>query len=96
MPAKKPFNPFYAILVVVGVAFVVTACAYGVLTVKMIHPAGAEEVRTATGGLLPLVHRFGVTALLVELGMLTLLTVAAIGTDDYWSRPAAREMTNDE
>jgi hypothetical protein len=86
---RKPFNPFYPLLVAAGLAFSITACAYGVMTVKMLHPAGAEEVRQADAGLLQFLDRHGMTLLLSELGALAVLTVAAIGTDDYWTRRAA-------
>jgi len=82
---KKPFNPFYSLLVAVGIAFAISACAYGVMTVKMLQPAGAAEVREAEGGLLAIMDRWGMTILLAELGMLAVLTVAAIGTDEYWT-----------
>jgi hypothetical protein len=85
---KKAFNPFYPLLVAAGLAFSITACAYGVMTVKMLHPAGAEEVRQADVGLLPFLDRHGMTLLLSELGALAVLTFAAIGTDDFWTRRA--------
>jgi hypothetical protein len=85
---KKPFNPFYPLLVAVGIAFSITACAYGVMTVKMLQPAGAEEVRQADAGLLPFLDRYGMSLLLSELGALAVLTFAAIGTDDFWTRRA--------
>lgn len=84
----KPFNPFYPMLVAVGLAFSITACAYGVMTVKLLDPIGAEEVRQADTGLLPFLDRHGMTLLLSELAALAVLTVAAIGTDDYWTRRA--------
>ena len=85
---NKPFNPFYPLLVVVGIAFSITACAYGVMTVKMLQPEGAEEVRQGDTGLLPFLDRHGMTLLLSELGALAVLTFAAIGTDDFWTRRA--------
>lgn len=85
---KKAFNPFYPLLVVAGLAFAITACAYGVMTVKMLQPAGAEEVREADAGLLVFLDRYGMTLLLGELGALAVLTFAAIGTDDFWTRRA--------
>jgi len=88
MSAKKAFNPFYPLLVIAGVAFATTACAYGVMTVKMLQPAGAAEVRQAGGGLLFFMDQHGLTLLLSELGALAVLTVAAIGTDDFWTRRA--------
>lgn len=86
MPAAKPFNPFYPLLVVAGLAFAITACAYAVMTVKMLQPAGAAEIREATTGLLFFLDRYGLTLLLSELGVLAVFTFAAIGTDDYWIR----------
>ena len=80
MPEPKPFNPFYAVLVVVGVAFVVTACAYGVMTVRGLDPHAADE-----GGLVGLMDRHGLSILVAELVLLGVLTVLAIGTDNYWT-----------
>ena len=37
MRFKKGFNPFYSLLVVIGVVFAMTACAYGVMTVRKIR-----------------------------------------------------------
>jgi hypothetical protein len=88
MAAKKPFNPFYPLLVVVGVAFAITACAYGMMTVKMLQPSGVEEVRSSGRGLLYLLDRYGLMVLLCELAALAVLTFAAIGTDDFWTRRA--------
>jgi hypothetical protein len=34
-------------------------------------------------------EQYGFTALMVELGLLAAATIAAIGTDDYWTRRAA-------
>ena len=86
MPAARVFNPYYPMLEVVGVAFAITACAYGVMTVKMLQPAGAAEVRQASTGLLYVMDRHGLTILLSELAALAVLTFAAIGTDDFWER----------
>ena len=33
-----------------------------------------------------LISRHGFTALMIELGILAAATIAAIGTDDYWSK----------
>ncbi len=84
MKPSRVANPFYSLLVVVGVAFAITACAYGVMTVKMLQPAGVAEVRESASGLLPFLDKHGLQLLLSELGVLALLTFAAIGTDDYW------------
>ena len=87
---RKPFNPFYALLLVVGVAFTVTACAYGVMTVRDMH--ATEPVAGDAPGepLLDLLRQRGGMILAIELGILTISAVGAMATDDYWQRRAAR------
>ncbi len=77
----KATNPFYAALLVVGVAFAITACAYGVMTVRGLDPRMADEQ-----GLVGLMRQHGLAILVVELVLLAVLTAAAIGTDEYWER----------
>jgi len=81
MPAEKRVNPFYIALLPVGVAFALTACAYGVMTVRGLNRHLADEP-----GLMQLMTQHGLTILVVELVLLAMLTVAAIGTDDYWTK----------
>ncbi|MEZ6110715.1 MAG: hypothetical protein R3C99_06850 [Pirellulaceae bacterium] len=86
--SKEPFNPFYAVLIVVGTVFAITACAYGMMAVVKLEPAA--DGGSPTGGLIGFMDRHGVTVLMVELGLLAVATFAAIGTDDYWTRRAQR------
>ena len=81
MPQPKPVNPFYVALVPAGILFAVTACAYGVMTVQ-----GLDPHRTVENGLIGLMNRHGLLTLVIELAVLAILTVAAIGTDDFWTR----------
>ena len=81
MPQQKPVNPFYVALVPAGIVFAVTACAYGVMTVRGLDPHHA-----ANDGLIRLMEQRGLVILVVELSLLAVLTVAAIGTDDFWMR----------
>lgn len=86
-------NPCYFLLVVVGVAFAVTACAYFVMALHGDRAARAGEVQVAVG-LLGYLQRNGNWILGIELALLALLTCGAIATDDYWTRreqAAARE-----
>jgi len=85
MPTRKPTNPFYLALVVVGVTFAVTACAYGVMTVRGLNPHHAQE-----GGLIGLMKQHGMVILVVELAILGTLTVSAIASDDYWTQKFER------
>lgn len=83
-PAKYT-NPFYVILVVAGIAFCITACAFGVMTVRGLSPDRAGEV-DAVHPLVKAIDLYGVTALMIELGILGVCTVAAIATDEFWER----------
>ena len=85
MPKKKPKNPFYILLMIVGTAFALTACAYGVMTVRM-----GQAVPSSAGD--AFFDTYGLWIMGVELTLLTLLTFAAIGTDDYWTRRAEGEL----
>jgi hypothetical protein len=78
MPQKNLTNPFYVVLLAVGAVFAITACAYCVMTVRGLEPR-PDEV-----GLMGLMSQHGLTILVIELIVLGLLTVAAIGTDGYW------------
>jgi hypothetical protein len=80
--AQKYSNPFYVLLVIAGVAFGITACAYVVMTVKMSTAAGI-----ASAGDLPAVKfmsEHGGTVLIVELVVLAVTSFAAMATDSYW------------
>jgi len=81
MAQRKPINPFYLALVPVGVMFAITACAYLVMSMRVLDPRRAED--TALIGLL---ERYGTTILVIELVVLGVLTVAAIGSDDFWMK----------
>jgi len=85
--SKKSANPFYALLVLVGVAFVVSAAAFCVMTVRATAAGG---VPTTEHPLLAWMDQHGVTLLIVELALLMISTFGAIGTDSYWQRRAAR------
>jgi hypothetical protein len=80
----KVVNPFFIGLLVVGTVFAITACAYGAMTVRGLDPHEQNDA-----GLMGLLNRWGLTILVAELGLLAVLTVLAIGTDDFWARRAA-------
>jgi hypothetical protein len=77
--AKAPINPFYAILTVVGVAFTITACAYGVLLLRATRGLTAEG--SEAPGLMRLLDLHGLSILAAELGLLGLCTIGAIWLD---------------
>ena len=81
MTVKKPTNPFYVATLPVGVLFALTACAFVVMTMQGLDPQRAEEI-----GLVQLMANRGVAIMLGELAILGALTIAAIATDDFWTR----------
>ncbi len=93
MPRPKAVNPFYVLLMLTGVVFAITACAYGVMTVKFLDPWQLPEGQ-ADSGVLAWLDRYGLYLLAGELAVLGILTAAAMLTDDFWSRRAAEESTS--
>jgi hypothetical protein len=84
MSDKKPVNPFYVLLVILGIIFGITACAYGVMTVNM---STAEGIAThASVPVMQFLSKHGLTVLLVELALLGVACFAAMGTDSYWAK----------
>ena len=87
MPKTKArSNPFYVLLLVAGVAFVLTACAYGVMAFK-----GSRGVPLGETGMLAFLDRHGVWLLGGEVGVLILASLAAMLTDGYWTGRSAGE-----
>lgn len=93
---RKTFNPFYSLLVVLGVGFVITACAFGLVLLRSNRPLDALRAGNAQNPLLLLMQRHGQTILFVELGVLLVATVGCIATDDYWERRSAARHGQDE
>ena len=81
MAKKKPKNPFYVLLMVVGTMFALTALPYSFMTVRMSQPHEVSQ-----GDLF--FDTYGMWIMGAELTLLAVLTFAAIGTDDYWTRKA--------
>lgn len=77
----KIINPFYAVLLVAGLVFAVTACAYTVMCFRNLDP-----LVPPSPGLMTLMENHGLMILVVQLAILAVLTFAAIGTDEFWTR----------
>lgn len=87
MSRKKPFNPFYVVLVLAGVAFGLTALGYFIMAAMATYdPVRAREAMDRESGLLAVMDRFGVKMMIVELIVLAAATFLAIGTDRFWTR----------
>ncbi|MBC8354784.1 MAG: hypothetical protein H8E66_22620 [Planctomycetes bacterium] len=95
----KPTNPFYIVLLIAGVLFVVTACSYFVMTIKGRDASFGGREDPSSKRFVEIVDRYGFAALMIELGVLAGATIAAMATDEYWTRRAefeARHQPNDE
>lgn len=85
----KAVNPFYVVLVVVGVLFTITACSYFVLALQATqNPIETQKAIESGEGFLAIMDRNGVKIMTFEIAVLALATVAAISTDGFWTRKA--------
>ena len=83
-------NPFYALLIVVGTLFVVTAFAYGFMAFQSLHASPADIARHQGHPLWSWLRAYGTTVVLTELAVLGVLSFAAMGTEGYWKARGAR------
>jgi hypothetical protein len=93
---NKFANPFYSLLLAAGIAFALTATAYGVMAFRDARPAPLEASVVHAEAMVehPLMawmSDHGEAALLTELGFLAVFVFGAIGTDEYWQRRLARK-----
>ena len=97
---KTAFNPFYVLLVVLGLVFSLTACAYGVMAFRavseashhgVVAPGEAAVEPPESSQLLVFLDRYGMQLLAGELVLLAIASFAAMGTDSYWTRRAAEK-----
>lgn len=87
MAGRLSFNPFYVLLVIVGIAFAITACAYGVMTFTELRMSSSAGQR---GVLIEFMESYGAVTLAGELAALAIATVGAIATDRFWQRRPTR------
>ena len=91
---RKSPNPFYWLLVPVGVLFVITACAYTVMAVTLQAPT--LNGPKAPHPLVQFIEAYGFALLMGELAALAVFTVGAIATDDYWEKRMASLASTEE
>jgi hypothetical protein len=77
--AKEPVNPFYVLVVVLGVIFLITACGYGTMTYRAIAPGAAGA--GAQHPLMEFLDRYGMQAMAAELVLLGGVTFGAMWLD---------------
>ena len=85
MPEKKWKNPFYTLLIPAGAVFCLTAIAYGFMAFQQVNAGRAGAEKFADHSLFLWLDQHGTTAILIELAVLAVLTVGAIGTDSWWT-----------
>jgi hypothetical protein len=84
--SKEPLNPFYALVVLAGAAFVVTTLAYSTMAFRATAPAAAQA--DAASPLFNVVDRYGVQTMGLELGLLGAATFGAMWLDRLRARNA--------
>ena len=62
----KPTNPFYFVLLIAGVFFVVTACSYLVMTVNARDTSLGGQDAASSKRFVEIVDRYGFAALMIE------------------------------
>jgi hypothetical protein len=93
-------NPFYLLAIFFGMAFTLTACGFGVLMVKSMHPGGLPAAGQSGYALMDLLDRHGMAILVGELLALAASTVGAIRLDhvrdrrDFFARQDAADAFN--
>jgi hypothetical protein len=86
MASKRPFaNPFYLLLLLVGVAFLLTATSYGVMAFRDV---GGASPAAPGSSLMSFLDRHGAWLLVGELALLVLASLAAMATESYWTSKA--------
>ena len=82
-------NPFYVLLLLAGAGFLITAVAYGFMAFQQLHLARAFAAQQASHPLVIWLREYGNEALLIELTVLIVCTIAAMATDGFWEARAA-------
>ena len=83
---KSAFNPFYLLAMLFGLAFTLTACAFGVMMMRSVRPEGLPRAGEPGFGLMDLLSRRGTAILAAEVAGLAVFAVAAIALDHFRGR----------
>jgi hypothetical protein len=87
---KKFKNPFYTLLIPVGLVFVLTVFAYGFMAFMEVNATKREVRDQANHPLFTWLDENGTKLVLWELGVLGVLTFGAIATDSWWTSETSR------
>ncbi len=80
------FNPFYLLAMIFGIAFTITACAYGVMMLKSIRPGGLPHPSERGAGLMDLLNDHGAMIMAIEVAGLAVFAIGAIWLDHHRGR----------
>jgi hypothetical protein len=96
---RERINPFYVLLIGAGVAFSITACAYGVMAFRALRMGSPQVEAGGDGGLLVVLDQHGGLIMGVELVVLAICTFCAMALDSARNRhepaPGASESRAD-
>jgi hypothetical protein len=95
MSLQKWKNPFYTLLIPVGMAFVITAFAYGFMAFVEVNATNSEAREQTRHPLSIWLNEHGTNLVLCELGVMAVLTVGAIATDHWWMNEATAHKEED-
>ncbi len=93
MSLKKWKNPFYTLLIPVGMAFVLTVFAYGYMAFVEVNATNPEVREQTRQPLFTWLNKNGTRLVLWELGIMGVLTVGAIATDSWWMNELPNQET---
>ncbi len=82
---KPDGNPFYAMVVLVGVVFLVTAMSYVMALVRLENQPAATTVPARVNPAMQFLEQRGGSLLLWEAGVLTVIAVLAMALDRWRS-----------
>ncbi len=77
-------NPFYLLLVLAGIAFSLTACSYGVMTVRGLRVTTPTPANTEY--FMSWMDEHGFPLMMVELAVLGVFCFLAMATDSFWEK----------
>jgi hypothetical protein len=92
---KKFKNPFYTLLIPVGLVFVITVFVYVLMASTELSGTKREVREQANQPLFTWLSEHGTKLVLWELGVLGVLTIGAIATDSWWMSDSSSDTVNE-
>jgi hypothetical protein len=89
--AKEPANPFYVLVIILGVVFLITACAYATMTYRAIVPGAPRD--GGTHALMEFLDRYGMQLMAGQLVALAAATFGAMWLDRFRALGGQRDQT---